>query len=104
MKKVINGKLYNTETADTVHSWDNGCYGGDFQRCEETLYRTKKGNYFLYGDGGPMSRYARNCGNNTTSGGEDIQPMTVQEAIEWLEDHDGAEVLTAQFADHIEEA
>src|SRR3990172_2422569 len=69
MKKVIDGKIYNTETAELLHEWDNGMYGNDFGRCEEALYRTKKGAYFIAGEGGAMSRYARSCGSNSTCGG-----------------------------------
>lgn len=103
MKKVIDRKVYNTETAEEIHSWDNGIYGNDFRSCSETLYKTKKGSFFLWGKGGPMSSYARHYGN-TTSGGEDIIPMTADEAIDWLESHGGEDVIVEQFSDSIEEA
>ena len=53
MKKVINGKIYNTETATLIHQWDNG-RRGDFSSCEEDLYRTKKGAFFIHGEGGNL--------------------------------------------------
>ena len=37
MKSIINGKRYDTETAQELASWDNGCNCGDFHECEETL-------------------------------------------------------------------
>ena len=48
MKAVIDGKLYNTETADTIASdcfWD----GHNFERKGRNTYlmKTKKGNYFV---------------------------------------------------------
>ena len=87
MKKVIEGKLYNTETAEELASWHNGCSYSDFNYCKEDLYRTKKGNYFLHGEGGAMTRYSESCGNNSRCEGEDIIPLTESEAKEWAEGH-----------------
>ena len=93
MKKVINGKMYDTETAQLMGEWDNGLYGNDFGRCEEALYRKKTGEYFLYGYGGPLSAYAVSYGNET-SGGEAIKPLTYKEAQEWAEENlDGDEYV-----------
>ena len=91
MKKVINGSLYNTETARKLGNWDSGEYGS-FGYCEETLYRTKSGKYFIRGEGGANSRYSRQTGSNSWSGGEKIIPCTYDEAREWAEEHlDGDE-------------
>lgn len=49
-KAIINGKVYNTETANHVCSWDNGKYKNDFYRMDFDLYQTKKGQYFVVGD------------------------------------------------------
>ena len=83
MKKIIEGKMYNTETAKEVFKWDNGNYG-KFEYCEEALYKKKTGEFFLYGYGGPMSKYAISRGNETSSG-EEINPLTEKEAKKWLE-------------------
>ena len=91
MKQIINGKKYDTETAKKVGSWSNGYSYSDFSSCTEELYRKRTGEYFLYGIGGPMSRYSQSYGN-TTSGGEKIIPMTEAEARKWAEEHlDGDE-------------
>lgn len=102
MKKVIDCKLYDTETADLIHSWNNGYYGSDFKRCEEDLYRTKKGTYFLHGSGGPMSAYAESCGNGMC-GGENIDVLTPDAAAQWLEQRDAVDELQKYFPDYIEE-
>lgn len=97
MKKVIYGSLYNTETAKRLLEWDNRCYGSlDF--CSEVLYRTKSGKYFLHGEGGAMSKYARSCGSNHWSSGEMIIPMTEAAAREWAEDHVGADDFLEVFS------
>lgn len=92
MKKIIGGKVYDTETAQKMAGYSNGGGWRDFKHVEETLYRKKTGEYFLHGEGGPMTRYAEPQGQNSWSSGERIMPMTYQEATAWAEEHlDGDE-------------
>ena len=86
MKKIINGKKYDTKTAKEMGCWSNNYYCNDFNYCEETLYRKKTGEYFLYGEGGAMSKYSQSCGN-MRSGGAEIILMTEAEAKKWAEKH-----------------
>ena len=55
MKKIINHKMYNTETAERLASSSNGYGYDDFRYMEEQLYRKKTGEFFLYGEGGALS-------------------------------------------------
>ncbi len=84
MKRVINGKVYDTKTAEVIHSISDG-YAGDFRAYAETLYRTKKGAWFLRGEGGPMTRWATGHSDGSLSGGEGVVPMTDHEALQWCE-------------------
>lgn len=86
MKKIIDGKLYSTETAKALGSYWNGLSDRDFNHINETLYRKKTGEYFLYGEGGPMTKYAESIGQNEWSGGEEIIPLSVESARKWAED------------------
>ena len=86
MKKIINGKLYSTETAEHIGMWNNGYYTNDFNYCSEYLYRKKTGEFFLHGEGHALSIYASHEGNSS-GWGEQIIPMTYQEAQEWAEKH-----------------
>lgn len=104
MKAFIDGKKYDTETAEEAASWDNGQSTRDFEHCAEALYRTKKGNWFLKGEGGPMTKYARFCGDNTRCGGSAITPLTAQEAFEWCEKYNMTETIEKYFPDMVEEA
>ena len=104
MKKVINGKVYNTETAELVHDWTNGYGRNDFKFRTKDLYRTKKGNWFIYHEGGPMTDMAVSVGSNSYGGSEDIEPISEKDALRFLESHDGAEEALKYFADQIEEA
>lgn len=105
MKQVIDGKMYNTDTAKEVASHSNGGSYNDFQHYEESLYRTKKGNYFLAGEGGPMTKYRELCGQDSWGGGSAIIPMTKEEAFEWAQQHCGDDDdVMEHFKDMIEEA
>lgn len=85
MKKVINGRRYDTDTAKALASASSSVSITDFHYWEETLYRKNTGEYFLYGEGGPMSRYSVATGANNWSGGWRIMPMTPEEARTWAE-------------------
>lgn len=87
MKKVINNKLYNTDTAKKLGTWENTRDYRDPGCISESLYQKRTGEYFLYGEGGPMSKYARSTSQNNWSGGEMIMPLTVDIAREWVEEH-----------------
>lgn len=91
MKKVIHGRMYDTSTAKELATWDNGCPCNDFHWCEEKLYRKRNGEFFLYGQGGPASKYRDAIGVNEWTGGDSIQPLTYKAAQEWAEQLDGAE-------------
>ena len=97
MKKVIDGKLYDTQTATMIASYANGGSWRDFQHYEEELYRTKRGTFFLAGEGGPMTEYSRRVDQNSCTGGEKIIPLTEKEARKWLEEHSDAETYIAVF-------
>lgn len=91
MKKIINGKKYDTETAEKVGSWNNGLSSNHFNNCSETLYRKKTNEFFLYGEGGAASKYA-GYNYNSSWGSDKIIPMTLNEAKTWVEEHmDGDE-------------
>ena len=86
MKRIINGKLYDTETAKQVGSWSNNLSYRDFSEMSEYLYRKRTGEFFLHGSGGPMTKYAQSTGQNSWTGGEMIIPLTIQAAREWAEE------------------
>ena len=99
MKKIINNKLYNTDTAKEITAYDNGYSGRDFKAVHEILFKKKTGEYFIYGWGGPMSKYAKSVGCNSWSGSEDITPLTVDEAKAWMEAYASADDYIAEFGD-----
>ena len=84
MKKIINNKVYDTDTAKELASWSSD-NANRLDYIDETLYRKKTGEYFLLGEGGPRTQYAREAGTNSWSSGDRIMPMTYQEASDWAQ-------------------
>lgn len=72
MKKTINRKIFDTDNAV-----DLGCrYYGEFgtpEGYEERLFAKKDGQHFIYGVGGPYSKYAEPT----------IEVITEGQAEEW---------------------
>lgn len=99
MKKIINGKKYDTDTAEEVCDWNNGLGTRDFHYECETLYRKKTGEFFLLGEGGPASAYAVTVGQNEWSGGEEIIPFSENRAKEWLAAHGTVECYEKLFGE-----
>lgn len=103
MKKIIEGKVYNTEKAEMLAEYWNGLSSSDFRYCLEELYVTKKGNYFMYGSGGALSQYSDSNGRSTW-GINTIVALTKREAYEWLEEKNEYEVIEKYFMEYIKEA
>lgn len=72
MKKVIRGRLYDTETAKSI---------GSASDTGETLYRKRTGEYFL------------------TSGDRIIKPLAYTEAKEWAENALDGDEWFAEFGE-----
>ena len=96
MKSIINGKKYDTSTAELIGEGDNSLSCNDFKYCNEQLYRKRTGEFFLYGEGGPASEYAKRCPDGWGYG-EEIIPYTEAEAREWCENHLDADKYEAVF-------
>lgn len=78
MEKIINGKRYNTETAILVGRWNNNLPHDDFEWCAESLYKKRGGEYFIYGEGGSMTRYSKS---------KSIVPLSFEQAESWAKRH-----------------
>lgn len=97
MRKIIKGKLYDTETATKVAEHENMSDVRNFHYFCETLYRKRTGEYFLHGEGGAMSPYGRSCGQNEWCGGESIRPLTYDQARDWTEGFADPDVYESEF-------
>lgn len=103
MKKIIGGKVYDTDTAKELGSWSNMADVRDFHQFSETLYRKKTGEYFLHGSGGPLTQYAQTVGTNSWTGGERIMPLSYAEAQKWAEEKLSGDEYEAIFGEVAED-
>lgn len=96
MKKHINGKTYDTDTARKLATWRAN--ETDWMHAvREELYLKRTGEYFLYGEGGPSSRYSRCLEDNSWASGEAIIPLSLGKAKAWAEEHLDADEYEAIF-------
>jgi hypothetical protein len=102
MKAIIDGKTYNTETAEEIAGWHNDHTG--FTQYGEWIYKTKKGAYFVYGEGGAASPYSQPSGDNGYTGGSKIIVLTEAEVLARLEKWGDVEAIEKHFSHMIEEA
>lgn len=85
-RKVINGKLYDTATAKKLAEWDEN--GADsINYISEALYRKKTGEFFVFGDGGANTKYARISRSKSFEPGSEIIPLSLAQAKAWASDH-----------------
>lgn len=103
MKKIIKGRVYNTDTAELVGEWANTYNTRDFNFCIEKLYRKKTGEFFIHGRGGAMSKYAVSVGSNNMSGSEQIRPVSFEYAKQWAEEHLTADAYEKLFGEVAED-
>ena len=98
MKKIINGRLYDTQTAKALASRDNNCQPGSFDYVVETLYRKKTGEFFLSGSGGARTIYAEHF-EGGSRGSSRIMPLNEAKARKWVESYADAEKYMELFGE-----
>lgn len=115
MKKIINGRRYDTSTATLIDYYMINNIGFDkvdkgnvesfkkyisekrlLDQRLENLYRKKTGEFFLYTLNSPMSELAgrKLYGKRNY---ENIIPLSIDEAKEWLEECSDAETYESVF-------
>ena len=97
MKKVISGKLYNTKTAKEIDTLVVGNGRNDFHGYIETLYVTKNGNFFLYGEGWGKYMKPSSMGSGYARGEGTIIAITEKTAEAWVEENCDAETFEELF-------
>ena len=85
MKKIINGKKYDTETAKMLghenNIGDEILARSDFRFRESALYQKKTGEYFIW--------------HNSNVGVEHIEPCSEEDAKRWAENNMSVEEYEA---------
>lgn len=84
MKKIIKGKMYDTTTAKMVGENYSSLPSNDFNFFNEELYLKKNNEYFLFLEGGPLSKYGE-IRDGARCWAKKIMPVTEAEAKKWAE-------------------
>ena len=80
MKRIIEGKQYNTSTAKKICVLKCNEDSGDFRWHSSALYLSPKGTYFIAGKGNARSRWAEPVGGNAYGPGSGLEIITPEEA------------------------
>ena len=99
MKKIIEGIKYDTDTAKVIDAFCNGLPMTSSRYIDEKLYQKGNGEFFLHGNGGARTVYCNSYPDGSVSGGEDIIPLSVDEAKEWVETHCTVEIYETLFGE-----
>ena len=93
MKKIIqkgrSRQRYDTDTAKIIAVYESGPPGSD-DWWKETIYRKKTGEYFLYGEGGILTKYGHPPGNTEKEEHGKIIPLSAEKVFEWCSLHPSA--------------
>jgi hypothetical protein len=84
MKKIVDGKLYDTQTAESLGEWSDNNFN------HYSLYRTRKGAYFVL----------RVDMNNQSH----LEPLPKRDEFNWLVKYGGDAQAAELFPDRVEEA
>ena len=103
MRRIKDGKIYDTDTATRICCTGNGLSASDFGFEDSDLYVTRRGGYFVSGRGGAMSRFAFSSGDGYV-GSSDVIVLSAGEALAEAERHADADTVEKYFPDMLEEA
>ena len=85
MTKVINNKTYRSHTAHLIVMLPSLVPHTSNKWHETSLHRTQQGAYFLAGEGGSLSRWAKSTPRGTIPG-EGIEPISKDDALAYAKD------------------
>lgn len=103
MRKIINNKVYDTDTAVRVGVWSNSSDCRELSFVQESLYKKRTNEFFLHCEGGAMSIYCTHLDENHTGYGERINPLSYEAARQWAEEHLTAEEYEELFGEVVED-
>lgn len=97
MIKIIDGKRYNTETAEKLCQLASTNDSGSFDWHETYLYRTRLGRFFVAGHGNARSMWAETVSQNTWGSGSGLRAISEDEALGYLEEVGATEYIEKYF-------
>jgi len=97
MKRIIDGKRYDTDTSEEICELTCLAQKGEFEWHKTSLYRTPRGAFFLAGEGGASSMWAAPAHGGGRCWGEGIRPISADKAREIMERENAVEALERFF-------
>lgn len=97
MKKVFDGKIYDTDKATKKADWEHLTPDSPYY-CKDNVYVTSKNNWFLH------SFQHSSADGTTYEVIETINPLNKEQMFEWLYNRNFADLIELYFSDMIEEA
>lgn len=86
LNRVVDGLRYNTETSQLIA--EIARTGGDWKYERTQLFRTRKGRFFLAGEGGAATRWRRLIPDDRGYvEGDGVLPLSDEEARGLIEKH-----------------
>lgn len=105
MRKVIDGKIYDTETATKIFEYENCHDPGNAKYVSKTLYRTPNECWFVREFGGGLSEIAQVYADGSSGPGSSIEVLSDDAACAFLQEHSGDSAAFAAietyFADKV---
>lgn len=87
IKNVPGKEFYTDNGSRFCGGWTNGLPRNDFYYISEELFQKKTGEFYLRGEGGAASKYAKRCGYRETCFGKRYTSLSYEEARSWAETH-----------------
>lgn len=103
MKKIINNKLYDTDTSTLIYDVQEG-YINDYHYLRKRLFITKNGAYFTVEEGGAGTCYRESDGYGNYTSRRILSSLTREEAFESCAEYATTDITLQYFPDMIEEA
>lgn len=98
--RICGGRRYDTSEAELIAITSNG-EKTDQTGWTETLYRKECGVFFLHCEGGKSTIYAKVTGDDRTEPGEEIKPISDEEALAWLKKYNKTNEIERLFPETI---
>lgn len=97
MKKIILGKLYDTETAKLIGTYSSSNLQIDEENVIEELYQKENGEFFIYGKDKNSSVYCAPSIHDYCPNGHYIYVLDEELAQDWIASYLDADVFIKLF-------
>lgn len=84
MRRIISGRRFDTEKATLIAQSSSSVRKGHPYYYQESLYQTPKGIWFLRGEGGSLTQWARPAEGGRRLRGANIYALSHKEVKAWL--------------------